>query len=66
MKNILGIDTTLSCQFCNGTLNKTIGRNREFYDCTKCSRKFSLNLTRIKQIKSFKTLSMSIKTIKGV
>ena len=62
MKNILGIDTTLFCEFCNGILDKRIANNREHYNCQQCDRKFSFNLKRIKQIKAFKTLGISIKT----
>ena len=49
MKNILGIDTTLFCEFCNGTLNKLgILGNREHYNCQQCGMESSVDLTRIK------------------
>ena len=49
MENILEIDTSLSCQICNGELH-LIGvlGNREHYMCRQCGMQWSYDLSLIK------------------
>ena len=68
MENLLGIDTSLFCQFCgenkllNGNLNKLgILGNKEYYACRQCGMQFSVDLERIKINKDENSISIKIK-----